>query len=872
MIKSLYPLYQKLFSSKQDKANPSEIQSAAPISIEKKEILLDKLKIHELWESACVQGESFSQKILFKTQSQLDTEEALASFLQAEEKNGTLEKVEETEAFYADVLGTVYAFRNTREREDLYKRLDEGKKANIHSLVGKALQELFPNPNRKILLKMVSHWIGAGDCVQIVLCYYRLTKIRKKLTQNTFFYAHRGLIFFQQIANPDAEQKKILVEFYIIQGIEFFRQGNKDSSLQKYNHAFEIAQEIAYEDGLVRLLYHQGQWEIKWGSISKAQELWLKGLEKEKSDRKKMPFYYAIGKLFLLKLDLIKAPKNILKGLSIAREKDSFLWEQKFLHLLGMFHKKEGNWNLAQDQYQKSFALAEAKGSKKGKAKSLLLQAFLSYQQGRWKECEFKLLESKELISYLKNRQLEDKIFALLSKLETQKGERKRAKTEKSLYIIKKGEKSSLEDKEDPRIEEYITHSSKPTLSLLKLARHCIQLGDWSQAEKFFAKALDSCKKLSNSLQESLVWKKKGDFFLVQYSLEEAQSCYQKSMAIKKEIYDFVGESIVWQLLARIAFYQGNPKEANDFLQRAFKIQKKLGMTGHQGNIILSMGDILSKQENYDEAIKQYESAYTIYKNCNFLKGAARAKERLGFIAMKRQQWEKALENFLYSLEVCKIQENKKGMGRLFLRLGQLYDRKENSSRALSYFQKALAMYQGIKNNLGCASAFHAIARWHAYYGDASEALSFFQNALEKSHESRNVFVRGSIHYSLGKLFFRQKKLLKAMENFAQSLSLREKIHAFYSMGLTYQGIAKTYLNFHRPDKGILNLQKAYECWEKFPDKGRTSKLCLQIAKLCTQDGKQEEGKEYYKKALEFYKKQNPFLSAMIESEIESLD
>ena len=868
--------------------------------LETKEAFHQKEKIEkEILEIACVQGETFSFPLLWKTQNLFLQEKELYDFLEHLQNLGLIQREDTPKP---SPLLPFYSFCDIHYPKSLYDHLEKEKQEKIHLSIAHSMQEIFPQPSSKQFTEMLRHWAGADSWDKYSLCCGLLAKkLRRKNLHEAFGYALKCFNLFSYVMNPGIEEKKIFVDILMILGLDYAHQieeNEKKEALSHYNNAFSIAQEISYEDAIPRILYYQGQWQKKDGNLIKAQEYWQKGLEKAKDSRKKMIFYLALGRLFLLQFDLPKAQKNILKGLSLAREVKNLPWEQNFLHALALVHKREGNWNLAQDQYQKSACLAEAQKDTRGKAQALFLSALLSFQQGRWKESENRLKESGNLFHSLKWTQKQGEVLCLLAKVEIAKGEYQKALQKyKECYVLL--ENSPICDKkirrwiyhgtgdalsqagEYEKSQRYyheaiylneLRHTQKAPFPMQKNAQVYRRSGDWEQAEKILHKALEISQKSQQITQESAIWKKLGDHFLLQYNLEEAQTYYQKSLELKKQTGDLPGESFLLEKLAWVSFYMGNIKESYEFLQKSLKIRKKLGMTGYQADTFLFLGDLYCQQENWEEAMRQYETSYTIYKQCNSIKKMARAKERIGFVFLRNKQYQNALRSFLYALEVYKNQDNKKGMGRLFLRLGQLYNKKNNLTKALVYFQEALSLYEQAGSSSGMASALNEIGRYKYYSGLEQEAITFYEKALSKSQEARDIFLQGKIYHNIGEFFLSQNKLLKAMENFSQSIIQNEKIHYLQGLGLAYRSIAKTYLSFHRPDKAILNLQKSLECSEKFPDKRKVAHISLQLAKLCAQDAKENEAKEYYKKALSFYKTQNRFMADLIESEIESLE
>lgn len=134
--------------------------------------------------------------------------------------------------------------------------------------------------------------------------------------------------------------------------------------------------------------------------------------------------------------------------------------------------------------------------------------------------------------------------------------------------------------------------------------------------------------------------------------------------------------------------------------------------------------------------------------------------------------------------------------------LGISYYIAGNLEKAMESYEGALQKYVSINYNRGQASVLTNMANIFDDLGNAKKALELYAQALEKEEESNKLGLAYTT-MNIGVIYFGQGMIEKAMDKYAESLSILKEIDHQQGVAVVLNNLAASYLELGQNDTAM---------------------------------------------------------------------
>jgi class 3 adenylate cyclase/tetratricopeptide (TPR) repeat protein len=196
-------------------------------------------------------------------------------------------------------------------------------------------------------------------------------------------------------------------------------------------------------------------------------------------------------------------------------------------------------------------------------------------------------------------------------------------------------------------------------------------------------------------------------------------------------------------------------------------------------------------QSKYLEALENYNYALAIFRRLKDNTGVANLLNNIGAIYYDRADYPKALEYYLQSLKYAELVGDKLRMLSVLNNIGGVYSiRPSTRSKALDYYNQALNLCKELNKQAELGSIYANIGAIHFENHDHDKALASFEKSLQAYGNTEGSL---NAYNALGKLYTRQYKLERAIENHNKALSLAKKQDNKLSIAQSLKGLGDAY-------------------------------------------------------------------------------
>jgi adenylate cyclase len=352
--------------------------------------------------------------------------------------------------------------------------------------------------------------------------------------------------------------------------------------------------------------------------------------------------------------------------------------------------------------------------------------------------------------------------------------------------------------------------------------------------------------------------------------------------------------------LAIVHVFKGEYDQALALCEQNLAVIKDLGDQQTLGNIYNTMGSIYRQQGKFDQAIDALSKKLQISKQLGDTRGVGLAYCNLGNTYQNKGEFEKAIDLFNQFLRNVEQGEDKQNMGVANMNLGIVHFYIGAYERSIAFFEKALMIAEEIGDKRGVGIAFGNMGEVYASQGNMEKAEELLKRYLEISIELGDKASNGSaslnlaIVYTRRGLFKEAEKHLKVAKNVFESIGNKVALAGYYEACAYFKGqqgkyqeaqvAAQTSIDLVRETsardvyiralrdmaQAVLHgsgkpaIQQAKKIFQEAVTRAESTsdqRLCADTyfdfaeALMHGSVKERQEGKKYYRKALDLYKK-----------------
>ncbi|WP_436516036.1 hybrid sensor histidine kinase/response regulator transcription factor [Ekhidna sp. To15] len=290
---------------------------------------------------------------------------------------------------------------------------------------------------------------------------------------------------------------------------------------------------------------------------------------------------------------------------------------------------------------------------------------------------------------------------------------------------------------------------------------------------------------------------------------------YTDQEKVLQQTYDalFISESINYQegisqsliTLGGIYRLRSENDSAFKYYKSAIEHSKSIKNKSSLMDAYMGLGNTFNQVSDWQQAIEQFQKVEELAIEARDSVTIGSVNNNIGNTYLNQAMLQKALEHYQISLRMGDDGIQKVSL----INIAITYASLDQLEKAREYYQQAIEKQGDNSNPNHLAFIYKNLGIVEKKSGNFDEALAMFNKALAINQNLSNDYQISDLFYSIGNLYFDQKKYNDALIEYQKSLEIREQIQhqvgrcfSLIAMGMTYQE-----LNQH--DKAISLLLEA---------------------------------------------------------------
>jgi signal transduction histidine kinase len=221
---------------------------------------------------------------------------------------------------------------------------------------------------------------------------------------------------------------------------------------------------------------------------------------------------------------------------------------------------------------------------------------------------------------------------------------------------------------------------------------------------------------------------------------------------------------------------RNNPKLSLEYAIKAYDLCNQIDYIHGLATAIHNKGTAAAILGRFDLGMIDLAEASRIREEIGDFEGIISTFNNIGFIFSEMGNDKEALEYYQKSLEYKEKTGSTKDIGITLNNIGWVYFRGSKYDLALTYFYRALAANEEDSDQRGVGASKSNIGTIYRYMGESQKGLDFHYQALENAQQFNDKVGMISILREISEDYFSMKKVDKAANYAAKSLSMAKEI------------------------------------------------------------------------------------------------
>jgi CHAT domain-containing protein/tetratricopeptide (TPR) repeat protein len=255
--------------------------------------------------------------------------------------------------------------------------------------------------------------------------------------------------------------------------------------------------------------------------------------------------------------------------------------------------------------------------------------------------------------------------------------------------------------------------------------------GNYSEAIKYFEKALGMARSIGDSVVEGNTLGQLGSVYLRQDDYSKALSSYQRAFEIARELKRYSEASRHLGNLGEVHFLLGDLTAATQHYRQALEMAKEAGDEVNQASLLMEIGRLLVAQDDLSQAVASYEQGLAVavrQANPALLSTGLNA---LGAVYLKTKNYPKAMESLDQALILAREMSSPELEATSLNNLGDLLEHQGELRPAIESFEQALRIAVPTNNLRNVWKAQAGLAAAYEKLNQLDKAREHYLNAIE---------------------------------------------------------------------------------------------------------------------------------------------
>jgi tetratricopeptide (TPR) repeat protein len=373
------------------------------------------------------------------------------------------------------------------------------------------------------------------------------------------------------------------------------------------------------------------------------------------------------------------------------------------------------------------------------------------------------------------------------------------------------------------------------------------------EAEKAYRGALPIYQKISNRSGEADTQRMLGNTCFYMGRLSEAEVTFRAALAIYQELGQQLDEASTREALGNVYVSMGRLSEAENAYQSALPIYQRIKDRRGEADTQTALGDLYFRIDRLREAENAYQNALPIYQQIEDRRGEANTRQALGHLSARTDRLREAEEAYQSALFIYLQIEDRPGEADTRQGLGDLYIRTDRLREAEDAYQNALSSYQQIENRLGEANTQQALGDLYARLDRLHEAEKVYQNALSSYQQMADRLGEANTRQALGHLYDRTNRLREAEDAYQSALPIYQQVKDRLGEASTRQALGHLYIRTARLPEAEEVYQSALLIYKQIGQRFGEANTLWALGVLYNLAARLPEAEEVYQSALLIY-------------------
>jgi len=566
----------------------------------------------------------------------------------------------------------------------------------------------------------------------------------------------------------------------------FGRRQPPRAALIPHRLALNVAERIAYREGMAESLHDIGRVFHSQNNFAKALEFYEKSLPlSEQLPEKRLLATVLVNtgaahrnlgkpelalKFFTRVLELAKASKDT--GVMTARQN------------LGGIYREQGNFSAALEQLNEVLRLSEERQLSTWKSRTLIDIGLVYRDQGNQTKASEVFQQALALAGELENKPLIATALDEIGWSNFLRGDHLQALEyfQKSLPFREAlGDKNAL------------------ALTLNRMSLSYRLQGDFVKALAYGQRALSLSESLGNTSLTANVWMSIGLVHDGQGDLSQALAAYRQSLTFAEASGNRALIANAFEKIAAVNHAQGRFAEAIEYFQKSLKLNEELGIKRQIIFSLNSMAWVNRSQGDYAQAMENYQRSLRLSQELGNKFQIGNALNGIGVVYFDQGNYPQAFEYYQRSLKIREEAGDVRGVFAGLHNLGEIYRAQDDYEKALDYFHRSLSLEEKMGSKGAITDTLNNIGEIHLAQANYTQALEYFRKSLALSEQSGNRLTMAFTLTGLANVYVAQGNYRDALE-FAdraatiamQSGNRNQLWRALTTVSRAYQGLNRS--------------------------------------------------------------------------------
>ncbi|HEX8493755.1 MAG TPA: tetratricopeptide repeat protein [Pyrinomonadaceae bacterium] len=598
-------------------------------------------------------------------------------------------------------------------------------------------------------------------------------------------------------AQSDPATKQAEVEKLIIEGMQLYREGSKESleqAIQKFEEALKFFESVNDASGKALMLANIGVIYSSLGEKRKALDYLSQALTLFRMVGDKEGEATALNNIGSVYDDLgeqQQALTHFEQALLLVRASGNRQREAGTLNNIGKLYSSLGEKQKALDYFAQALLLRKATEDRRGEAVTLYSIGRVYASLGEQQKAQSYYTQALTLYRAVGDRDGEADTLHNIGLIYKYSGENQKALEyyERALPLY-----------------QVVGDREGEANTLNSIGRLYDELGEKQKALKHYEQALHLARSVNSREGEATVLNNIGRIYDSSGEKQKALEYYEQALSLYRAIRDREGEATTLNNFALTYNDLGEKQKALDYLEQALLIDRATSDRQGEATTLNNIGLVYKSLGEQQKALDHYERALLLKRAVGDRQSEAITLINIGAVYASLGEQQKALNYYERALPLTRAIGDRGSESTALNNIGGAYIALNEQRKAIDHYEQALPLIRATGNRQHEATTLNNIGGSYVELGEQQKALTYVTQAL---HLYRAIGYRqgeAMALYNTARVESSQGKLIEARHNTQAAIDIIESLRTKITNQELRASYFATFQDYYRFYIGLLML------------------------------------------------------------------